>query len=145
SDVCSYDLYTSKQRAAVQREVVRLLDELAPEKPPQRRDAPAPSVAAHRWPARCILQGASSAVSVSWFPARPAEEALGEILVIAWNGVVAVPGVVSRGQGAPQARRTVTLQPVEQDGGDFKWRQPPDDDLLLTNELATYCRQMLED
>lgn len=135
--------YTSKQRAAVQREVVKLLDELAPERPPQRRDAPVPSISAHRWPARCILQAESSAVSVSWFPARPAEEALGEILVIAWDGVVAVPGVVSRGHEAPQARQTVSLYPVEQEDGDFMWRQ--NGELLLADEVVSYCRGLLEE
>jgi hypothetical protein len=137
------DHFTSRQRAAVQREVVRLLDELAPERPPQRRDTSQNSVSVHRWPARCILQGESTAVSVSWFPARPAEEALGEILVIAWDGVISVPGITPKGNEAPQARESVTLLPVEQEDGDFKWRQ--NGALMPMDEVVNYCRGLLGD
>lgn len=136
--------FSSKQRAAVQREVVRLLDNLAPERSPQRREPVDAAVSAHRWPARCILQGAHTAVSVSWFPARPAEDALGEILVIAWNGTVSVPGITHSNR-APEATRTVTLLPVEQDGGDFKWREAVGDDLIPTADVALYCRSLLDE
>ena len=136
------DHFTSKQRAAVQREVVRLLGELAPERPPQRRETAGAAVSVHRWPARCILQGEDTAVSVSWFPARPAEEALGEILVIAWDGVIAVPGAPPQGHVAPQARQSITLLPVEQEDGDFKWRQ--EDALLHMDAVVSYCRGLLQ-
>lgn len=135
---------TSKQRAAVQREVVRLLDELAPERSPQRREASSSPIAAHRWPGRCILQGESTAVSVSWFPARPAEEALGEMLVIAWDGVIAVPGAARRANATPVARATRTLRPREGDDGDWLWLEG-DAEPMPTEELVSLCRRLVEE
>lgn len=135
----------ARQRAAVQREVVRLLDALAPERPPARHDAPTPDVRAYRWPSRCILQGADQALSVSWFPAGADDVALGEMLVIVWDGTVALPGSARQVSVDPVAKHQLLLHPEERDDGAWSWRGPeggsPDFDC---EELATYCRAQLQ-
>ncbi|HEX5832035.1 MAG TPA: hypothetical protein VFY16_13725 [Gemmatimonadaceae bacterium] len=135
---------TTRQRTAVQREVTRLLDELAPERPPARRDAPAPEVKLHRAPGRCILQAAATAVSVSWFPARRDEDTLGEMLVISWRGVVSVPGAARSTQAEPVPLDTLLLHPVESDDGAWQWRPEDGRPVLETSALACYCRGLLQ-
>jgi hypothetical protein len=140
------DRPTAKQRAAVQREIGRLLDQLAPERPPARGDAPAGAVLRHRSPGRCVLQGAEHAVSVSWFPASTADDALGEVQVIEWRGVVNLPGSTRRadGGGAVPVRRAL-LHPVEgsADVG-WTWRPQSGGRPIGTAHLAEYCQRLLE-
>lgn len=135
---------TLKQRAAVQREVARLLNDLAPERPPPAREVPLPAVKQHRSPGRCILQSASAAVSVSWFPARPDEDTLGEILVIAWRGTVSLPGSANRTPAEAVPLGQVLLHPIEADAGEWEWQETATDRVFATPALATYCREMLE-
>jgi hypothetical protein len=132
-----------KQRAAVQREVSRLLDALAPERPPARRDEPSPSVRLHRSPGRCILQGAARAVSVSWFPGRPDGESLGEMVVTTWRGTVSLPGGAQRAAGRAEELETVLLVPVEEAGA-WHWRPQSGDKAFDTPALASYCQELLE-
>lgn len=134
---------TTKQRSAVQREVVRLLDDLVPQRPASPREGPDSTVRMHRWPGRCILQAEGNAVSVSWFPGRPDEDSLGEILVIAWDGVVSLPGSATRSQQEAVARRTVVMRPVEIGIGEYGWRGDGGDNLMPTTALATFCRKLL--
>ena len=134
---------TTKQRSAVQREVQRLLDELAPERPPARHDAPTPTVRLHRFPGRCILQGAARAVSVSWFPEGYDATSLGEMMVIAWNGVVSLPGSAQRAPGAAEVVAEVLLRPSEGTAGEWQWHLGSDGEVLTTPGLATYCRELL--
>ena len=135
---------TVKQRAAVQREVGRLLDALAPERPPARHDAPVPTVRLHRTPGRCILQGEERAVTVSWYPARADADSLGEVVVIAWRGVVSHPGSAARANGGAEPVDTINLQPVELEGGAWQWQSEGRRKGLATDELAEYCRSLLQ-
>lgn len=135
---------TLKQRAAVQREVSRLLNDLAPERPPPAREVPLPAVKQHRSPGRCILQSASAAVSVSWFPARPDEDTLGEILVIAWSGTVSLPGSAQRTANQAVPLGQFLLHPVDLGEGEWEWQEAKSDRVFATPALASYCRDLLE-
>lgn len=135
---------TVKQRAAVQREVGRLLDALAPERPPARHEDPVPEVKLHRAPGRCILQANSRAVSVSWFPARPDAESLGEVVVISWRGTVSHPGGTRRAAEGAEPLDTMSLEPIESAGGGWEW-QSDRGTSLGTEALADYCRELLAD
>lgn len=137
------EVVTTKQRAAVQREVVRLLDDLAPERPPPRHDAPSPAVRQHRFPARCILQGSERAVSVSWFPEGFSDSSLGEMLVISWKGIVSLPGSAQPQRATAEALDTITLRPSETIRG-WEWRAEAGAEVLTTADLASYCRDLLD-
>jgi len=143
ADWSSSRQHATRRRTAVQHEVTRLLDTLAPERTPQRRPAPEPAVRAYRWPARCILQGAEHAVSVSWFPAGRDDDTLGEMLVIAWRGIVSHPGATRRAADEAVAIRSLLLHPEETDGGAWSWRTESGEPVLDTTALATYCREQV--
>ncbi len=136
---------TVKQRAAVQREVGRLLDALAPERPPARHDVPTPAIRQHRAPGRCILQADARAVTVSWFPARADADSLGEVVVISWRGTVSHPGGASRATGHAEPLDTINLQPVEVESGTWEWHSDRGTPALATEALATYCRTLLSE
>ena len=136
--------HATKQRASIQREVLRLLDDLAPERPPPRHEAPSTAVRAYRWPSRCILQGESHAISVSWFPGGVDDGSLGEMMVIAWDGVVSLPGSGRRIAEQAQAVRSLLLHPEETSGGGWEWRSEQGATAFGTAALAMYCREQLE-
>jgi hypothetical protein len=136
--------HVTKRRASVLREVGRLLDDLAPERPPTQHDAPAPDVQRYRAPGRCILQGAERAVSVSWFPGLPGDDALGELQVIVWTGVVTLPGTAPRARTGAQPERTMVLHPVSLAAGRWEWRSAADTPGFDIVGLAAHCRRQLE-
>ena len=135
--------HATKQRAAVQREVLRLLDDLAPERPPPRHEAPTAAVRAYRWPGRCILQGDGHAISVSWFPGGADDGTLGEVMVIAWDGVVSLPGSGRRAVEQAQAVRSLLLHPEETPAGGWEWRSEQEATAFGTAALASFCREQL--
>jgi hypothetical protein len=137
------DRPTAKQRMAVQREVMRLFDDLAPERAPARAGAPVPAVQRHRSPRGCILQAERAAVSLSWFAALPTDEALGELQMIEWQGTVSLPGSARRSDRAAVAVREVQLQPVLGEAGVCTWRAT-DGTVYDTDALASHCRDLLE-
>ena len=141
SPVVWADRPTVKQRTAVQHAVDRLLDDLAPERAPSRSDAPEAAVQRHRTPRGCILQAATGAVSVSWFPASTNDDAYGELQVIAWRGQVSRPGSSQRAGGAVSESQMV-LQPVEVTGSAWQWRLT-DGTTLDSNSLAARCNALL--
>jgi len=134
---------TVKARNAVQHAVGRLLDALAPEKPPARGAAPAtPTVQRLRSPRGCILQAATHAVSVSWFPASTTELSLGELQVITWRGTVSRPGATRRpGQHAEVVKQEV-LRPVEVAPDAWQWRGEGNA-LYDTAALTAKCEEPL--
>src|SRR5262245_52093206 len=91
---------TAKERAAVQRAVDRLLDELAPQRTVTRGPARPLPVERYRTRHGCILQAPTAAVSVSWFPDATQDGATGELHVAAWRGVLSQPGSARRVAGA---------------------------------------------
>lgn len=134
---------TAKQRTAVQREVVRLLEGLAPERAPARAGAPTPAVRRHRSPRGCVLQADTGAVSVSWFAAAPNDDALGELQLIAWRGTVSLPGSASRSASGAVAVRELQLVPFADEVGGWAWRAA-DGTVYETDRLTTYCLELLE-
>ena len=136
--------HAARQRTAVHHEVLRLLDALAPELPPPRREVDTAGVRAYRGPGRCILQGESRAVSVSWFPGGRDDDSLGEKMVIAWRGVVSLPGSARRGPDQAVALTSLLLHPEEVESGGWTWRAEEGADSFETTALATYCREQLE-
>jgi hypothetical protein len=138
------DRPSAKQRLAVQREVSRLLDDLAPTRPAPRVPVPHAAVAAHRAPGRCVLQAAQGAVSVSWFPAHVTDDALGEMQVVEWRGVVSIPGSAQRAVGVAVAVDTFVLLPVEVAASQWEWRTADGGRAYATAALAAYCRGLLD-
>lgn len=136
-------LPTVKQRTAVQQAAGRLLDALAPEGPPPRGAQPAaPAVRRVRSPRGCILQAPARAVSVSWFPATSVQNALGELQVITWRGVVSRPGSAQREAGGAEAIWQGILEPVELSSDVWGWRGE-DGQVFDTAALADHCHSLL--
>ena len=76
---------TAKARNAVEQEVGRLLDALAPERAAHRMGAKTNEVERYRMPRGCVLQAATGAVTVSWFPDSAQGPELGELQVVVWR------------------------------------------------------------
>ena len=111
---------TNKAKAAVQRLVNGLLDELAPEKTLTRSERVPVAVEQHRSPTGCVLQAADYAVSVSWFDESKGET-LGELHVIVWRGTVARRGATRHTKGATVISEII-LHPIEPPEDDKVWR-----------------------
>jgi len=133
---------TVKERDAVQQEVSRLLDELAPERAPHHAGKKTNEVDRHRTPRGCVLQAAGGAVTVSWFPDSAQGAELGELQVVAWCGTVSRPGSSRRASGAEVVEEMV-LRPGQGRMGGMVWRAT-DGTTFSTAALATHCASLLE-
>lgn len=133
---------TVKERNAVQQEVSRLLDILAPERAAHRVDAKTNEVDRHRTPRGCVLQAAAGAVTVSWFPDSAQGADLGELQVVAWRGTVSRPGSSRRASGA-QVEEEIVLRPVDSPTGGMVWRSA-NGTTFSTDSLAAHCAKLLE-
>jgi hypothetical protein len=133
---------TVKERNAVQQEVSRLFDVLAPERAAHRVDAKVNEVDRHRTPRGCILQTAAGAVTVSWFPDSAQGADLGELQVVAWRGTVSRPGSSQRASGA-QVEEQMVLRPADSPVGGLVWRAT-DGTSFSTDSLAAHCTTLLE-
>ena len=134
---------TSKQRFGAQHAVARLLDALAPERPPARRDEPTTQIQRLRTPRGCILQAPHGALTVSWFPGGAVDASLGELQICAWRGMVARPGSARHagGTGAEMVWQEV-LVPVETGVNTWAWRAG-DGKLFDAEVLAERCQGVL--
>jgi hypothetical protein len=133
-----------KQRTGVQQAVRRVLDALAPERPPARgAEPPVGAVQRYRSPRGCILQGDAWAVTVSWFPASDTEHAFGELQVISWLGVVSRPGATRRAAGGARPVSEELLSPVESSGDEWSWRAT-DGTVLASGAVVERCLHLLE-
>ena len=133
---------TVKARNAVQQEVGRLLDELAPERAAHRVGAKTNEVERYRMPRGCVLQTKAGAVTVSWFPDSAQGAELGELQVVAWRGEVSHPGSSRRTSGAEVVEEMV-LRPGESRMGEMVWRAA-DGTTYATAALAAHCTTLLE-
>ena len=134
---------TVKERNAVQQEVSRLFDVLAPERAAHRVDAKTTNVVdRHRTPRGCVLQAAAGAVTVSWFPDSGQGADLGELQVVAWHGTVSRPGSSRRASGA-RVEEQMVLRPGDSPRGGMVWRTT-DGTSFSTDSLAAYCETLLE-
>jgi hypothetical protein len=111
---------TNKSKAAVQRLVNGLLDELAPERTLSRTERLPVAVEQHRSPTGCVLQAADYAVSVSWFDESKGAT-LGELHVIVWRGTVARRGATRHTKGATVISETI-MYPIEPPEDGYVWR-----------------------
>ena len=111
---------SNKAKAAVQRLVNGLLDELAPERTLTRGERIPVQVEQHRSPTGCVLQAADYAVSVSWFDESKGAS-LGELHVIVWRGTVARRGATRHTKGATIISETV-VHPIEPPEDGYVWR-----------------------
>ncbi len=133
---------TVKARNAVQQEVSRLLDALAPERAAHRMGTKTKEVQRHRTPRGCVLQAAAGAVTVSWFPDSAQGAELGELQVVAWRGTVSHPGSSRRTEGA-QLVEEMVLRPVESRMGGLEWRERSGAS-YSSDALAAHCEALLE-
>ena len=133
---------THKARNAVQQEVNRLLDALAPERAAHRVGLKTNEVERYRMPSGCVLQAAGGAVTVSWFPDSAQGAELGELQVVLWRGTVSHPGSSKRTAGA-QVVEEMVLRPVEARMGGLEWREARGT-AYSTDALAARCTTLLE-
>lgn len=138
---------TVAQRTSAQQAVARLFELLVPQRPPTRRDAPDAAIQRHRSPTGCILQGATQAVSVSWFADSVHDLTLGELQLITWRGQVARPGAARRpGVGAVATPLTQeAFTPVDGGAGTgWVWKDASGA-LHDAAALAARCEALLEE
>jgi hypothetical protein len=132
---------TAKQRAGVLQAVRRVLDALVPERTPPRHVEHRGGVQRYRSPRGCILQDDRGAVTVSWFPAN-ADEALGELQVISWAGVVSRPGATQRAAGGARPVAETLFCPVDGGAEEWSWRAAGGA-VLDSRALAEHCLALL--
>jgi hypothetical protein len=133
---------TAKEKNAVQRSVSGLLDALAPERATTRSSRVPVPVERHRTPTGCVLQAATAALSVSWFPDVNTDGSLGELQITVWHGVL------SRRGSAPQREAAVVTQelvihPVAHATDESVWRTA-DGTTYDVQSLAAHCMSLLE-
>lgn len=96
----------------------------------------------HRTPDGAVLQAATAALTVSWFPESVKGSALGELHVRVWRGTV-----LRRGALQPRDRAVVSsellLRPLEPPSGDQVWISA-DGTTYDTETLADHCLKLLE-
>src|SRR3954469_3797076 len=112
---------TSKERNAMQREVTRLLDDLAPENSNPRSSKPAEPIQQHRLPNGCILQADAAALSVTWYAQADDQDRVGELQIVLWQGVVSRRGASQPKQPAEVIRQEV-VNPIESPVDESVWR-----------------------
>jgi hypothetical protein len=132
-----------KAKNAVQRNVVALLDELAPQKELTRGDRIKLRVEQHRTPTGCVLQAATAALTVSWFGEADSNAPFGELHVVVWRGVVTRRGAPPIRDGATVLKELV-LFPIEPPSGDRVWRTT-DGKEYGTATLAAECLALIEE
>ena len=132
---------SAKSKAAVQRSVTALLDELAPERVLGRVEKIPGRIEQHRTPKGCVLQAADCAISVSWFPEASKDAALGELHIVVWRGKVTRRGAPS--QKGATILADLTLRPIEPPADDCVWHAT-DGARYDTSGLAAKCLALLE-
>src|SRR5690349_6374421 len=133
---------TSKEKNAVQREVTRLLDALAPERATARPSRLITAVQQHRTPNGCILQAAEAALSVTWYAEAADRARVGELQVVLWRGIVSRRGSAPSIDPAEVVQREV-LNPIERPTDDRIWRSDQGT-VYDTAGLAAHCLALLE-
>jgi hypothetical protein len=133
---------TSKEKNAVQREVNRLLDELAPERTPAHASRSMDAIQRHRTPTGCILQGANAALSVTWYVDAAERGRVGELQIVLWRGIVSRRGSGKKPDPAEMVQQEV-LNPIERPTDDCIWRSG-DGTVYDTARLIAHCLALLE-
>lgn len=133
----------------MQRAVTNLLDTLAPERATTRTERTPVPIERYRTPSGCVLQGATAALSVSWFPGAASDMALGELHMVLWRGVVTRRGGTVPKESASVIRE-LTFRPVENSPETPGWRDETDGKVydlqgLAERGLALLNEQVLAD
>jgi hypothetical protein len=126
----------------MQREVTRLLDELAPEKTSTRTTQIVAAIQQHRTPNGCILQADTAALSVTWYAQADDQDRVGELQIMVWRGVVSRRGGAQTKTPAEVIHQEV-LNPIEQPTDESVWRAR-DGKLYSTADLASHCLKLLD-
>ena len=126
----------------MQREVTRLLDDLAPERSNPRATRPVVSVQQHRTPNGCILQADAAALSVTWYAEADDQDRVGELQIVLWRGVVSRRGATQSRNPAEVVRQEV-LNPIERPTDESVWRSR-DGAVYSTADLSAHCLALLE-
>ncbi|HET9426462.1 MAG TPA: hypothetical protein VFO55_13915 [Gemmatimonadaceae bacterium] len=127
----------------MQREVNRLLDELAPERTSARSSQPVVApIQQHRSPNGCILQAEAAALSVTWYAVADDQDRVGELQIVLWRGVVSRRGATQAKTPAEVVRQEV-LNPIENPTDESVWRSR-DGTVYTTAELGAHCLALLE-
>jgi hypothetical protein len=134
-------LPTSKEKNAVQGEVMRLLDELAPERS-LAAGRSTDAIERHRTPTGCILQAPNAALSATWYVDAAELGRLGELQIVLWRGIVARRGSAKKPAPAEVIRQEV-LNPIERPTDDCVWRSG-DGTTYDTAGLIAHCLALLE-
>ena len=125
----------------MQREVGRLLDELAPE--PATANAPrsVDGILRQRTPTGCVLQAANAALSVTWYADAAERGRVGELQIVLWRGILARRGSVTKPDPAEVIRQEV-LNPIERPIDASTWRSG-DGTTYDTTGLIAHCLALL--
>lgn len=132
----------AKARAAAQRCVTALLDDLAPERVLTKAEREAATIEQHRTPTGCVLQAPDCAVSVSWFAESSVQGSLGELHVVVWRGRL------SR-RGGPRSAKAATIvdelvmRPIEAPTTECVWHTASGEE-FSTAALAARVTALLE-
>ncbi len=139
-----YRSLTHRQRTSVHREIDRLMQELARGFVAMTAAAPERGLTIQRAPHRCILQARGTAVTVSWFPATYPERSLGELQVMAWRGVVSVPGGTHRAREGASVIESNIFQLIWTADAELRWQLGEQDASMSTEQLVERCLARLE-
>lgn len=132
---------SAKTKSAVQRSVIALLDELAPQRSPKRAEEPIGPIEQYRAPSGCVLQAPTCAVTVSWFADPTAEAAMGELHVRVWQGKVTRRGTQHGPKSAVMVSELI-LRPIESVLNYCLWGAP-DGTQYDSAMLASKCSALL--
>ena len=127
----------------MQREVTRLLDELAPERANPRATKPDGTIQQHRTPNGCILQADAAALSVTWYAEADDQDRVGELQIMLWRGVVSRRGAAPSRTPAEVIRQEV-LNPIERPTDESVWNSR-DGKVYTTADLAGHCLKLLDE
>ena len=126
----------------MQREVTRLLEELAPERTNPKAQAGDGSIQQYRSPNGCILQADDAALSVTFYGEAADQDRVGELQIVLWKGVVSRRGARPPERPAQVIRQEV-VNPIETPVDESTWRSR-DGKLYSTTALIAHCRQLLD-
>ena len=127
----------------MEREVMRLLELLAPEPSATRDRKPVPDIQQHRTPNGCILQASDAALSVTWYSEADDQDRVGELQIVLWRGVVSRRGSIKTG-APPVLIRQEVLNPLERPIEDAVWSSR-DGTTYTTPDLAALWLRLLDE
>jgi hypothetical protein len=133
---------TAKEKSAIHRSVVELLDTLAPPRVVRRGDPEIRAIEPYRTPAGCVLQAQDAAISVSWFADARANNSVGELQISVWKGVVSRGGSSYRRPAKATVVSEETARPLHTSSSGAVWRSDNGTE-FDTPALAAYCMNLL--